>query len=306
MPTIDTPETPPAQADPPGPTAPAVTPELRAFFKRQYWTRGIALGVVAIVGVAFASVSASGDEPETIDETEQTVDPPVEEFTEAADGGSVEIVEYGFTPVKDVAGDDQISWGVIVENTSADSVAIATVALAVKGEDGSSLTEGTGWDVDVMTPLLAPGERVGIGSTSYIDDGEVADAKPTISAERWWLAADQPTAADAVDVSELTSDWVGAGDEVPYWGSDGIGSFVDTDGTLRLRFRVEVEGEAIHSPRAVAIFRNEDGDIIGANRPDEIGSSTTIPHGWSYQEINVKYGPPPNTDADSIEIYVFA
>ena len=90
------------------------------------WTAALAT-LAAVGGLIAASCSESGDGDVAHASTSSsrpegtTTTVPAGGYEEPPDGGEIRVVEQGFTPGHS-NGDDQVSWGMILENTSDDYV----------------------------------------------------------------------------------------------------------------------------------------------------------------------------------------
>lgn len=227
--------------------------------------------------------------------------------TAASDDGEVTIVEQGHRRIADVAGAPQVTWGAMVENTSEEMAAVVQLKLAILDSDGESLNKKHGdYALDPRVPGVLPGQRTGVGDAVYVDSDGVDKVEIEIAEVTWYpLDNTNPDFAE-LQVSKVTTSWVNKGEEVPYWGDDGVGSHVDRRGDLVVRFRVDSGYDRlVVRPGACAIFRH-DGEIVGGAPLDSMDSKAELPPGWSKQYLKVKYGPPEQIDEKQTKVYVYA
>lgn len=257
------------------------------------------LGLGSCVAVAAAVVSALLPGPSDVDAPPPVGAPasvPAQEprplQAEAPAEGTVTLTESGYTPLRDLVGDHQLSWGGVVENTASALYAVPTVK--------ATFTAG-GEEVELESPagVIAPGARSAFGGTDYIPGGKLGEVTISVVAVRW---VDTAGASLAVTVNEIESTWVDAGETANYWSSDGISFPVDERGDLELAFRVESKAAVIIGQLTyVALFRDADGRILGAY--SDVGFDEKIPPGWSLRDFRVRYGPPDRTVEDGVELF---
>ncbi|ADD45622.1 hypothetical protein [Stackebrandtia nassauensis] len=298
------------QADPDGtPRVDQDSPPLIAPANRPRAILILVIGLAALVW--FCSGMPFDDTPPHLStpspESTDTVPPDAPPTDKPSDDGEVRIVEKGYQPLVDVAGEPQVSWGAMVENTSEEMVAVVTLKLAILDGDGKSLNKEHGdYDLDPTVPVILPGQRVGIGDVVYMDSSGVAKVKLDVADVRWYPVDGQTGAFAELKVSKVKGSWVNQGQEVPYWGDDEIGAYADERGDLLLRFRVDSGYERIvERPGGCAIFRDDNGKIVGASPLEALNLRAEIPPGWSKQHLIVTDGPPENFDASATKVYVY-
>jgi|GEM_PF-5378357 len=261
-------------------------------------------GITAITLLIAAAWPAPDDlEPPASANPPPQVEPDLGPESQPAPGdGKLEIIESGYTPIKDLAGDSMVSWGAIVENTSATMTAVSTVYIEPYDTDGESLGADTDWDLAVEVEHLMPGEVIGVGSTSYIDDGDFDGLKMHIGETIWFNPEDLDEGS--LTTSDIATEWVDVGSTSNYWSDDGISFPENERGDLQVTFTVtSTFSTLLQDVSACVIYRDKDGDIIGASRPDDIGYSVDYPPGWSIRTLETSYGPPEGLDEGSIEVY---
>lgn len=168
-------------------------------------------------------------------------------FTEAPDGGELRVVESGVSVFTDPSdGDRQLTWGVVLENTS-DHVAVSTDVRAHAVDDaGERVATGWGWR-RVLGPetvvQVAPGARFSLGHTAELTGGEPADLEVEVSGSQW-------VPADAVGIVFPTLEATAVA--VP-GGADSTRLDLDVSSSL------DEELEA----RVSAVMRDQSGEVIG-------------------------------------------
>jgi hypothetical protein len=211
----------------------------------------------------------------------------------APDGGVIRVVDQGVSALTDPSGKPLASYGVVVENTGRGLVAVK-VALSVRltGADGRPVhdtVQGTaGSDATNRIVIqVFPGQRAGIGATTYVDRPGVAgihvDAGPAT-----WL----PSGNGLVEVAALDASGVAV--KVPGGRFPAVVTFTVTSGFH----------EAVDHPAAQAVFRDAAGRIVGGTGPDRTNPADRYGPGTSHGEIDVTYGLPRGTDATRTEVYL--
>lgn len=221
------------------------------------------------------------------------------ESSEANDGGELTIVESGYTGLTDLAGDRMVSWGLIVENTSKTEVATSVVSYQAIDANGDEVSAEVAWDNKVEIFALKPGERTGVGATSYLG---VEFEKLTFHFSNTIWTPDAK-AIGTVEAEKVSVKRVGKGDDENYWGSDGISHPVNAKGRLRITIRVESGYRVLVGGAATAIYRDTDGEIVGASDPDDFERYGDFPPGWCERTIEVGPGPPAAAVDEKVEVY---
>jgi hypothetical protein len=222
-------------------------------------------------------------------------------FAEPPDGAEVTVAETGFsaTPSEEEAA-DILSYGVVVENTSDEFVALdSTVSISLLDSDGNPIDEISGEPTDQparrqsVTRLL-PGERIGFGGTVPHHGAEVADLAvdvetatwAPVAADRWW--------SQSITASDVTTQ--------------------DTTGASVLRFAVDaaytqemVGGELVIGGHFTAIFRDSAGAVVGgADCCHDAGGNAPVevPPGQSEGQLTLDFGTPAGADDARTEVYL--
>lgn len=235
---------------------------------------GSALAVVAaVLAVTVLPTDTSGstsDRPSSVPATASPTSRPSP--ANAPLDGDLVIVESGHSLFPGASGRRELSWGAVITNT-------ATVLLAEGTASIEMTAAGERVSMNDPIPLLAPGSTAVVGLTLPPPDGKVTDMRVVITAVRWWTA-DAPASIVATDVEGGVDDY-----------------------GLILRFRVESGfDDMVFTPRYHALFRDEDGDILGASLG--FSSGDRLPPGWSIREIEFQGIPAPGTVQDAIEVFV--
>jgi hypothetical protein len=266
----------------------------------------VAIAVVAvIIGPAFdgEDPAPSAGTPEIPAAEFDT--PAVAEPVYTPDDGDLKIVEFGYSELSDLSDDKMVSWAAVVENTSADTAVTGMVAFDADTKSGDRLGDQE-YPPSATVPLLLPGERTAVGSTDYLERGGLSNGEVVVTEPQWWSADALPYSTPKVTADQIETARVGKGQTDSYWSHDGIEALVDKDGDLTVHFRVDSESDKLYEdPTAMALFRDKDGDILGASNPLDFDSGAEFPPGWSMQTLVVKQGPPKGTDEDAVEIYLY-
>jgi hypothetical protein len=216
----------------------------------------VAIGVVVAVAiVGLIIVLTSGDDDERTDPpepgpttTEEQPDPTpttgTTEDQEPQSGGSVEVVEVGWSNYMGGFDNDELtaSYGFIVENTGDETVTDIQVSVSAFDADGTALA------TDSHTIyMLRPGQKMGIGDEFWGENlpAEVADVQVAVSEPQNWSLSDIPEEGvlEAEGVTTTTGNYD-----------------VKTTFTIHSTF-----DRQISSPYGYAIYRDANGDIIGGS-----------------------------------------
>jgi hypothetical protein len=225
----------------------------------------------------------------------------------AEDGGELRIVESGFTPITDVAGEPMVTWGLVVENTSRETAASVTVNLDILDQHGDSLvTEISDYATTREISLVMPGQRAGIGDATYVTAPDVAEMSFRLDNPRWLPVANTVFPVAALTAGDIETSREDGRRVLMYWDEEGIRPVEAEHGPLVVQFRVESGYDRIlDDPSAQAVFRDRDGTIVGGTHPGDTDLWTTIPPGWSIQRIRTGDGPPASADLARTEVYVY-
>jgi hypothetical protein len=248
------------------------------------------LGALVFVGLLIILTSGDGDETTTDDPTTTTssgsnditipttpddpTDDPPDDPAPPEDGGSLELVEQGFSMSADELSEtDLLAYGVVIENPS-DQVA-TSIDITIGFLDASGTVIGS--DQQVLN-VLSPGATFGIGNSGLEMDGEPVEMQVDV-AEPTWESPD--------DYGEITA--------------NGISTSIDDWGAPITNFTAEsTYGEQLDGPYAFAIYRNSAGEIIGG---DWDIMSFIQANGSSTGEVQSLYTIA-NIDAAQTEIYI--
>ncbi|MEV0840208.1 hypothetical protein AB0I55_11710 [Actinocatenispora sera] len=223
-------------------------------------------------------------------------------LTTPPDHGTVKIDETGFENIRDVAGEPQVTWGAIIENTSGKATAAVELRITYLDRAGKKLKVEDFYE-RAAVPAVLPGRRTGVGGVTYLDDPAVAAVRIRVGTTRWWV---EPGTPPTLAAGRIRTDWRDKGEQVPYWGGGKIGAFRNDRGTLYVTFRVDSSYRTVLSRAGVtAVFRNAKGHIVGGSTMTDLGLDVVLPPGWSDQSLRVKYGPPEDVDEARTEIYVY-
>lgn len=223
----------------------------------------------------------------------------------APDRGTVRVTESGYENIRDVAGEPQADWGVVVTNTSHTATAAVTLALSFLDRKGKEISAEGFYRTATLT-AVPPGQRAGTGDAAYLTASTVARFRVRVAAVRWWPASTRYPTRAPLTVDHVSTAWTGKGESVPYWGSRGVGSYRNERGDLTVSFRVTSRYPTLLTePAATVVFRDRKGRIVGGGSDVALVGELTYPPGWSEQSVRVKYGPPHDVDVARTEVYAY-
>ncbi|WP_395105432.1 hypothetical protein [Actinomadura sp. SCN-SB] len=271
----------------------------QAINRPSLWT---AVAVFALL-VAFARPGGAG-EPVLADEPAPKPRVLASPSASAADGGTVRIVEHGFTRLRDPSGEHRVSWGLIVENTSRTSVVSVPVTVDILDARGRQLiTKTSGHARDRRTAFIPPGGRFGLGDDTYVAGGGARRLRFTLGKAEWLKPGD-PRAV-RLTASLVKGDLYRVDRDQFYLLGAPLRAEVHRTRRhdLTITFRVESgASEVLEDGKASAVLRDSAGKIVGGTHPADTAPWTRFPPGWSIQRIRAT-GVPPTVDPKRIEIY---
>ena len=258
----------------------------------------VALGVVAaavLVGLIIVLSGGGDDDPET-EETRSTETTSGQSTTTEGGGGggggsttttegsgggggggtsgveSVEVVDSGFSMVRDFANDLVASYGFVLENTGSEDQTDLQVSVALY--DANDTVVGSG---SHTVAILRAGERIGMGDTPLDAlSAEVATMEVQVG-ESGFPATTVPDGTFTVSGISVSSDEYGT----------------------EAAFTVEsTYSEQVDSPYVYAVFRNAGGDIVGGG----FSFLDFVPANGRVAGTVTSYTPLP--DASTAEVYV--
>lgn len=184
-------------------------------------------------------------------------DPAASSSTEASypaqsppDGGEVRVVDKGFS-AGEQDGEPTVSYGVVVENTSAWVAYVAAVSVRMVDADGGTIEDtvsGSGGALVRDVRAIMPGEQAVLGNGTFVDRAGIADLEVGIEGVQWF-----PVENGVHEFAELT-----ASDVVVTW-EDGKATI---DYTVNSGYAGELE-----KVWAEAVFRDAAGKIVGGTHP---------------------------------------
>jgi hypothetical protein len=248
------------------------------------------VALVVALGVLHGAAGCDGDPATPIPTPSPTAGPtgPPVPAAQAPDGGTVRVVEKGLSSMKDRDGKEMVSYGIVVENTSKDAVAVKTSAtVRIIDAAGKAITDRTARATDVQREIgvVFPGQRVGIGGDTYVDRPGAATLTIEIGAAMWLPPGNRVIPVAKATAGEVKTEHSG--------------------GSAALTFTVTSEyDDLLDDPSAQAVFRDPSGKIVGGTAPHRTAASDQYRPGRSPGRINTTYGTPPGTDDSKTEIYI--
>lgn len=240
-------------------------------------TIALILGIVTSIGVTYSA----GTGPVFRMSTDETAEPLPDPYPIPA--GQLEFHERAAITTYDDNGQTYARVGAIVVNTSSSMSASVTWDVEVQYPDGSRANIRP--DDTIVVPPVPPNEKMGITAEILVGD-ESASLAEFYLAFPDWQTEDSPEFPGRLTIDDI---------EVHEHDRSGI----------TVGFRVDVDHDRpIVRPTAVLIYRNANGDIIGASSPDILSIRTVLPPGTSYQEAFAPHDPPSGFDPESTEVYI--
>lgn len=222
------------------------------------------------------------------------------------DDGEVRVVEKGYSPIKDSGGDDLVSYGAIVENTSRKMAAAFVLRLRIVDADGKNLVGRiSDYALDSEPAFVMPGQRIGVSDCVYVKGPGVASVTMTVGEVAWYAVDPKRYYSAQLTGTVLKTGWQKGRGQVPHWSEDGIKA-VPAGDSLVVEFEVEsAYTKLLNRPNAAMIFRNAKGAVVGGAPRHPLGVYTQFPPGKSRHVIRVNYGPPAGIDLSTIELHPY-
>lgn len=270
--------------------------DVGAAVSRGLMRRVSAAVAVAVLCAGLAACGAAGPRPDPapsgVTGSATPLAPPTETAAAAPDGGRMRVVEYGFSQsVEEATGKPVISYGIVFENTSRHHAAQATqVTIRFTDSAGNPTAASLDDRRDVFVTL--PGQRMGIGETTTVDDAGAARMSVEVGPSFWY---DEPgefwLGSRVVPLAKVTA-------------SDVKTERKDT-GKVILDFTVHSQYEfTLEHPSAHAIFRNSAGVILGGTSPGRTVEPEDYLPGDSPGRISNPLGSSAGTDNSRTEVYI--
>ncbi|QKG25106.1 hypothetical protein [Actinomadura verrucosospora] len=222
----------------------------------------------------------------------------------AADGGTVRIVEHGFTELEDASGEHRVSWGLVLENTSRTSAVAVPVTVGILDRGGAQLIgKVSDYARHRSTPYIMPGARYGIGDDTYVKRAGAARLTFRLGAAGWVPPGDPR--APRLTASLVKGKLYRVDKRQLFLLGDPPRAEAHRERRhdLTITFRVESGAPGLlPDGHASAVLRDTKGRIVGGTGPADTVTWTRFPPGWSIQRIRSR-GVPPAVDVTRIEIY---
>jgi hypothetical protein len=257
---------------------------------RSFRAATLALLTCAGVGLSAASCDGTPSPGESSPPTGSQGPATPVKGAQAPGGGGLKVVESGVSMSADKLGDTMATYGVLLENTSADQVAYdAQIFVTLLDSGGQPVSDRLEKSTRVSKTLrfAAPQQRIGLGQYVYVDRGRAVTSVRVEIGDSWWLPASGARIAP-LTTSELKADSTDGGD------------------AMRVTFTVD-NGYAVAVKRvAIALVRNTAGAIVGGTGPEEVKDSLgDFAPGRSQGEIRSLGSPPVGVDFSRTEVYVY-
>jgi hypothetical protein len=215
----------------------------------------------------------------------------------APDGGTIDVVESGFSMLNEPDEDPELSYGVVLENTSRDYLAILTLVVIhltdADGDRANDIIKSPPSPPAQAVHTIFPGQRVGIGEEIAIDLDAIHEHTVEVGVSAW-IPIEQVRDVGKATATDLEFD--GAAGEPARIGFRVVPT-VDPSGS-------GPSSVSISEAQSWAIFRDASGDIAG-------GASGPPGTSWNgMTDTNpitgfVQISPVPNrADETRTEIYV--
>jgi hypothetical protein len=209
----------------------------------------------------------------------------------ASDGGTVRVVEQGFTARTSPTGRPLVSYGFVLENTSKTQAARDTVVVvSLADAQGRSITDYIISPKRAIGAILGPGQRTGAGWNSRVDNPGTTKISLRVTRTTWTPAgARQRVNGHDLAPAALTADAVRA--------STGLVSF-----TVHSAYPT-----TLSTVWADVVYRNATGRIVGGTNTRLNGHwlTSSYPPGTSPGRLADPIGPPPGAALERTAVYLY-
>ena len=200
----------------------------------------------------------------------------------SSDGAGVEVVEQGFTVTPDTGAGDTVSYGVVVENQSADVALVTRIEVTLldsAGEPVADLDRDRKVN-DASVNLVLPGERQAYTNLPHVAHEDIASLSVEVTGSSWVTADGWHRPIEVHDVENRPQ------------GDSGM----VIDFTAESPYRGTVR--PVYS---YALFRSDTGELVGGS-----GWNDATPHEYTegvvHGTIDIAGGVPDGTA--EVEVYV--
>ncbi|HEV8558279.1 MAG TPA: hypothetical protein VGR06_18050 [Actinophytocola sp.] len=166
--------------------------------------------------------------------------------TSAPDGGSVRVLEQGFTQDADGA----VNMGALLENTSGDVAYRTLVTFRLFDPAHTELPESAGTPLRVEIPIVLPGQRIGTGSATYRSSVRVSSFEINLDRTAW-----VPRDSFGQGFAPVTGTYLRTARFQPRIPASVDIHYKETSANCR----------GLESRTTAVVFRNSAGKIVGGN-----------------------------------------
>lgn len=200
----------------------------------------------------------------------------------SSDGAGVEVVEQGFTVSDDSGAGPKVSYGVVVENRSADVALVTRLEVTLLDSAGQPVTDlDRDREVnDAAVNLVLPGEQQVYTNLPHVAHDDIASLEVEVTGSRWATADGWHR---AIDVQEVENRAQG-------------------DSGMMINFTAESPYRGTVQPvYTYALFRSATGQVVGGSGWND-ATPHEYPEGVVDGTIDIAGGVP--DDTAEVEVYV--
>ena len=223
---------------------------------------------------------------------------PVRAVT-APDGGTIRVVEQGFTAGTSRTGRPIVSYGFVLQNTSRHWTARNTVVRVSRTTaTGRSVTDYSLSPIWTVGAIMAPGQRAGVGQNGRVDLAGTTNVSIRFRTTVWTPAKTKlPVNGASLAPAALTADAVTTQRDP---GGPGLPATVSF--TVHSGYPI-----VLNKTWTDVIYRDVDGRIVGGTNTRLYGRALTTSHppGSSRGRLVDQNGPPAGADLTRTGVYLY-
>lgn len=257
-----------------------------------YRVRGrILIGVVITAVLVISTSACQGDGPvdRSSPSPEDSVTSPKPSPSStprirdtSSDGAGVEVVEQGFTVLADSGAGPKVSYGVVVENRSADVALVTRLEVTLLDSTGKPVTDRDRdrETNDAAVNLVLPGEQQVYSNLPHVAHDDIASLEVEVTGSRWATADGWHR---PIEVHEVETRAQG-------------------DSGMMINFTAESPYRGTVQPvYTYALFRSAAGEVVGGSAWND-ATPHEYPEGVVDGTIDIAGGVP--DDTAEVDVYV--
>lgn len=200
----------------------------------------------------------------------------------SSDGAAVEVVEQGFTVLADSGAGPKVSYGVVVENRSADVALVTRLEVTLLDSTGEPVTDlDRDREInDAAVNLVLPGEQQVYTNLPHVAHDDITSLEVEVTGSRWATADGWHRVIEVLEVETRAQG----------------------DSGMTINFTAESPYRGTVQPvYTYALFRSATGEVVGGSGWND-ATPHEYPEGVVHGTIDIAGGVPDDTAV--VDVYV--